>query len=116
MEQSKPFSPPESPLADFDSVCQNVRAALEPARAHAISIHDQAGDVLWLTESSMGPDEHNAVREALDAFAKPNGPMVLSYDLGDAKSALLMRAVAAAARSSPGPDSGTVLDRPVSRS
>lgn len=93
MEQSKPFSAPESPLADFDSVCQKVRAALEPARAHAISIHDEKGDVLWLTESSMGPDEHNAVREALDAFSKLNGPPVLTCDLGDAKSAVLMRAV-----------------------
>ncbi len=89
MEQSKPFSP----LADFDSVCQKVRAALEPARAHAISIHDDKGDVLWLTESSMGPDEHNAVREALEAFSKPNGPPALTYDLGDARSAVLLRAV-----------------------
>jgi EAL domain-containing protein (putative c-di-GMP-specific phosphodiesterase class I) len=93
MEQSKPFSSPESPLTEFASVCQQVRAALDPARAHAISLHDEKGDVLWLTESSMGPDEHNAVREALDAFSKPNGPPILAYDLGDAKSAMLLRAV-----------------------
>jgi EAL domain-containing protein (putative c-di-GMP-specific phosphodiesterase class I) len=93
MEQGNPSSATESPLVDFDAVCQKVRAALEPARAHAISLHDEKGDVMWLTESSMGPDEHNAVREAFDAFSKPTGPPILAYDLGDSRSAVLFRAV-----------------------
>jgi EAL domain-containing protein (putative c-di-GMP-specific phosphodiesterase class I) len=93
MEQGKPFSATESPLVDFDGVCQKVRAAVEPARAHAVSLHDEHGDVLWLSESSMGPDEHNAVREALEAFSKENGPPVVAYDLGDSRSAVLLRAV-----------------------
>jgi EAL domain-containing protein (putative c-di-GMP-specific phosphodiesterase class I) len=93
MEQGKPFSATESPPVDFDAVCQKVRAAVEPARAHAVSLHDEHGDVLWLSESSMGPDEHNAVREALDAFAHSNSSPVLAYDLGDAHSAVLLRAV-----------------------
>jgi EAL domain-containing protein (putative c-di-GMP-specific phosphodiesterase class I) len=95
MEQGKPFSATESPLVDFDAVCQKVRAAVEPARAHAVSLHDENGDVLWLSESSMGPDEHNAVREALDSFAHSNSSPVLAYDLGDAHSAVLLRAVSA---------------------
>src|SRR5271169_217347 len=93
MEQGRPFGATEQPLVDFDAVCQKVRAAVEPARAHAVSLHDEHGDVLWLTESSMGPDEHNAVREALEAFANPGGPPVLVYDLGDSRSAVLLRAV-----------------------
>jgi EAL domain-containing protein (putative c-di-GMP-specific phosphodiesterase class I) len=93
MEQGKPFSATESPLVDFDAVCQRVRAAVEPARAHAVSLHDENGDVLWLSESSMGPDEHNAVREALDSFSRSESSPVLAYDLGDARSALLLRAV-----------------------
>jgi EAL domain-containing protein (putative c-di-GMP-specific phosphodiesterase class I) len=93
MEPGKPFGATESPLVDFDAVCQKVRGAVEPARAHAVSLHDEHGDVLWLSESSMGPDEHNAVREALEAFANLAGPAVLAYDLGDARSAVLLRAV-----------------------
>jgi EAL domain-containing protein (putative c-di-GMP-specific phosphodiesterase class I) len=93
MEQGKPFSATENPLVDFDAVCQKVRAAVEPARAHAVSLHDENGDVLWLSESSMGPDEHNAVREALDSFAHSDSSPVLAYDLGDAHSAVLLRAV-----------------------
>jgi EAL domain-containing protein (putative c-di-GMP-specific phosphodiesterase class I) len=93
MEHGKPISATDSPLVDFDAVCQRVRAALEPARAHAVSLHDEHGDVLWLSESSMGPDEHNAVREALDSFSSPGSPPVLVYDLGDSRSAVLLRAV-----------------------
>ena len=93
MEHGKPISATDSPLVDFDAVCQRVRAALEPARAHAVSLHDEHGDVLWLSESSMGPDEHNAVREALESFANPGSPPVLVYDLGDSRSAVLLRAV-----------------------
>jgi EAL domain-containing protein (putative c-di-GMP-specific phosphodiesterase class I) len=93
MEQGKPFSATESPLVDFDAVCQKVRAAVEPARAHAVSLHDEHGDVLWLSESSMGPDEHNAVREAIEAFSNSNAPAALAYDLGDSRSAVLLRAV-----------------------
>jgi EAL domain-containing protein (putative c-di-GMP-specific phosphodiesterase class I) len=93
MEHGKPISATDNPLVDFDAVCQKVRAAVEPARAHAVSLHDEHGDVLWLSESSMGPDEHNAVREAVEAFSKPGSPPVLVFDLGDSRSAVLLRAV-----------------------
>jgi EAL domain-containing protein (putative c-di-GMP-specific phosphodiesterase class I) len=93
MEHGKPFSATDGPLVDFDAVCQKVRAAVEPARAHAVSLHDEHGEVLWLSESSMGPDEHNAVREAVEAFSGAGSPPVLVYDLGDSRSAVLLRAV-----------------------
>jgi EAL domain-containing protein (putative c-di-GMP-specific phosphodiesterase class I) len=93
MEQRKPFSASESPLVDFDGVCRRVRAAIDTARVHAVSLHDEKGHVLCLTESSMGPDEHNAVREAFDAFSIPNGRPIAAYDLGDSRSAVLFRAV-----------------------
>jgi EAL domain-containing protein (putative c-di-GMP-specific phosphodiesterase class I) len=83
----------ESPLVDFDAVCQKVRTAIEPNRTHAVSLHDETGDVLWLSESSMGPDEHNAVREAAEAFTNPAAAPILSFDLGDSKSAVMVRAV-----------------------
>ncbi len=93
MEQGSPFSATEHSLVDFDAVCQKVRAAVEPARAHAVSLHDERGDVLWLSEDSLGPDEHNAVHQALEAFSNTGSPPVLTYDLGDSRSAVLLRAV-----------------------
>jgi EAL domain-containing protein (putative c-di-GMP-specific phosphodiesterase class I) len=93
MEQGKPLMQSESPLVDFDAVCQKVRAAVEPNRTHAVSLHDEAGEVLWLSESSMGPDEHNAVREAAEAFTNPAAAPILTFDLGDSRSAVMVRAV-----------------------
>jgi EAL domain-containing protein (putative c-di-GMP-specific phosphodiesterase class I) len=93
MEHGKTISATDNPLVDFDAVCQKLRAAVEPARAHAVSLHDEHGDVLWLSESSMGPDEHNAVREAVEAFSNPSGSPVIVFDLGDSRSAVLLRAV-----------------------
>jgi EAL domain-containing protein (putative c-di-GMP-specific phosphodiesterase class I) len=93
MEQGKPLMQSDSPLVDFDAVCQKVRAAVEPNRAHAVSLHDEAGDMLWLSESSMGPDEHNAVLEAAEAFTEPTAAPILTFDLGDSRSAVMVRAV-----------------------
>jgi EAL domain-containing protein (putative c-di-GMP-specific phosphodiesterase class I) len=56
-------------------------------------LHDEKGDVLWLSEGSMGPDEHNAVREAIEAFADPNAAPVLGFDLGDSRCAVMVRTV-----------------------
>jgi EAL domain-containing protein (putative c-di-GMP-specific phosphodiesterase class I) len=93
MEHGNTYSASESPLVDFDAVCQKVRTAVEPARAHAVSLHDEHGEVLWLSESSMGPDEHNAVRDAIETFAGAGSPPVLISDLGDSRAAVLLRAV-----------------------
>jgi EAL domain-containing protein (putative c-di-GMP-specific phosphodiesterase class I) len=93
MEQGNPLSVSDSPLIDFDAVCQKLRTALEPVRAHAVSLHDHSGDVLWLSEGSMGPDEHNAVREAADSFADAGAAPILSFDLGDMRSAVMVRAI-----------------------
>ncbi len=99
METGIPLSlAADDPQVDFDGVCQKVRAALEPARAHAISLHDELGDLLWLSESTMGPDEHNAVRDALEGFADERSPAVLTFDLGDCRSAVALRTVNARRR------------------
>ena len=88
-----PFSVSHTPLIDFDSICQKIRAAIEPARAHAVSLHDVRGEVIWLSESSMGPDEHHAARVAAQTFSGGSGPPLLVTDLGDSRSAVLLRAV-----------------------
>ena len=72
-------------------MCQKLRTAAEPVRVLAVSLHDAAGETLWLSESSMGPDEHNAVREAAEAFQKPHATPLVTQDLGDSRSAVLIR-------------------------
>jgi EAL domain-containing protein (putative c-di-GMP-specific phosphodiesterase class I) len=93
MEQGTPLSATVGPLVDFETVCQRVRTAVESLRIHAVSLHDETGEVLWMTESSMGPDEHNAAREAFESFTSRNGRPIFAYDLGDSRSSVLFRAV-----------------------
>jgi len=91
MEQGEIRTASGAAPVDYDSLCQNIRVAMEPVRAQAISLHDESGDLLWLTESSMGPDEHNAVQQAFESFASGSGPTAVAYDLGDSRSAVLFR-------------------------
>ena len=93
MDQVKPVSATETPLVDFEAVCQKIRLAIDSVRVYAVSLLDEKGDVLWMTEGSMGPDEHNAVVEAFEAFTKANGPVFHDYDLGDSRSAVSFRIV-----------------------
>jgi len=90
MDQGKHLETDPS-LVDYVGVCQKIRTALEPVRAHAVSLHDAEGDMLWLTESAMGPDEHNAIQQAFEAFGDGSGPNAVAYDLGDARSAVLFK-------------------------
>ncbi len=76
---------------DFAGLCEQIRAAAESVRVAAISLHDAAGEVLWLTESSMGPDEHNAVREAAERFRDERATPIITHDLGDSRTAVLIR-------------------------
>ncbi len=91
MERGTPVVAPAIPV-DFDGLCQKIRASVEPARAHAVSLHDEHGDVIWLSEGSLGPDEHDAVRAAIEAFSSKASPPIFTHDLGAARSALLLRA------------------------
>jgi EAL domain-containing protein (putative c-di-GMP-specific phosphodiesterase class I) len=93
----RPNTSVASPAAgvDFDSICQQIRSAIEPVRASAISLHDPSGEVLWLSESSMGPDEHNAVREAAESFRNDRAAPIITHDLGDSRTAILIRAMGA---------------------
>ena len=93
MESGNSLATTDPSIVDFDGVCAKLRAACEPVRAQAVSLHDESGDILWLTESSMGPDEHNAVRDAMEAFARPAAPECSVSDLGAGRSAVLLKAV-----------------------
>ena len=52
-----------------DDLGRALLDALGAWRPQAISLHDAAGDTLWLSAGTMGPDEHSLVLTALDVFA-----------------------------------------------
>jgi EAL domain-containing protein (putative c-di-GMP-specific phosphodiesterase class I) len=51
-----------------ESLGRLLRAALPPLRLHSVSLYNAEGDVLWLSEGALGPDEHSVVLEAMEAL------------------------------------------------
>jgi EAL domain-containing protein (putative c-di-GMP-specific phosphodiesterase class I) len=59
--------------ATAEALGRQLRAALPPIRLHSVSIYDSQGNVLWLSEGALGPDEHSLVLEALETLNADNG-------------------------------------------
>ena len=97
MEQSRHSNAGSAAPAgpDLAELCERIRLAADNVRIAAVSLHDAAAEMLWLTESSMGPDEHNAVHEAAQSFREPNATPIQTFDLGDSRSAMVIRVAGA---------------------
>ncbi|HEY6481997.1 MAG TPA: EAL domain-containing protein [Steroidobacteraceae bacterium] len=54
----------------IESLGAQLRAALPPFRVHSISLYDDSGNVLWLNEGALGPDEHALVIEAVETLGR----------------------------------------------
>jgi len=80
------------PEQTYEALGQRIRAAIDPVRALCVSLHDAAADVLWLSESAMGPDEHNVAFEASEIFKDPAAEPVVVLPLSDTQNVLCIRA------------------------
>jgi len=83
----------ERPLAERERVTPEVlgrelREALRQIRVHAISIHNDECDALWLSEGVLGPDEHSVALEAMGAFGLETSRQYADFDLGDGRGAM----------------------------
>ncbi|HET7810775.1 MAG TPA: EAL domain-containing protein [Steroidobacteraceae bacterium] len=58
----------------------------------SISLHDERGDVLWLDEGALGPDEHNLVLEAASALTDAADKNMHFVVIGDGRSAAFLPA------------------------
>lgn len=79
---------PQQPTAE--SLGWQLRAALPPLRLHSISLYDSAGEVLWLSEGALGPDEHAFVMEALGALGGNSSGSHRESDFGDGRGAVFL--------------------------
>ena len=59
--------------ATAEALGWQLRAALPPRRLHTVSLYDSQGNVLWLSEGALGPDEHSLVVDALDRLTTDSG-------------------------------------------
>ncbi|MDE2262909.1 MAG: hypothetical protein KGL45_10325, partial [Gammaproteobacteria bacterium] len=67
-----------------------LRAALPQIRLHSVSIYDSQGNVLWLSEGALGPDEHSLVIEALESLTADTGKSCCENRLEDGRIAVFL--------------------------
>ncbi|HKZ74582.1 MAG TPA: hypothetical protein VJ011_10990, partial [Steroidobacteraceae bacterium] len=67
-----------------------LRAALPPMRLHSVSLCDVDGDVLWLSEGVLGPDEHGYAQEAIAALSRNASLAGTERDLEDGRAAVFL--------------------------
>ena len=71
-----------------DALCE----ALGNLRAQSVSLHSTAGDILWLSEGVMGPDDDSLVLEATNALTLATDRHYIFQNLGDGRSATFLPA------------------------
>jgi EAL domain-containing protein (putative c-di-GMP-specific phosphodiesterase class I) len=59
-------------------------------RVHSLSIYNSGGDVLWLSEGALGPDEHSVVVDGMDTLRAAESKLILTRTLDDGRSAILL--------------------------
>jgi EAL domain-containing protein (putative c-di-GMP-specific phosphodiesterase class I) len=69
-----------------------LKQALSGNRLQSISLHDERGDVLWLDEGALGPDEHNLVLEAVSALNAAPDRSYVFQNIGDGRAAAFLPA------------------------
>ncbi len=76
----------------FNELGATLLQALRSRRPLAFSLHDSAGETLWMSAGSIGPDEHALVHDALDMFALELQRHCIHRKLEDGRRALFLAA------------------------
>lgn len=94
VERAKVERPPaaERERVTPDILGRELRESLRQVRIHAVSIHNDECDALWLSEGVLGPDEHSAALDAMGAFGLEAQRQYIDIDLGDGRSAVCLPA------------------------
>ena len=74
------------------AIGEALKQALSGNRLQSISLHDERGDVLWLDEGALGPDEHNFVLEAVSALNASPDKACVFQNFGDGRAAAFLPA------------------------
>jgi EAL domain-containing protein (putative c-di-GMP-specific phosphodiesterase class I) len=73
-----------------ESLGKELRMALPPVRLHSVSLCNTEGDVLWLSEGVLGPDEHNVVMDALQILQQGAGKHYHETGLDDGRFGMFL--------------------------
>jgi EAL domain-containing protein (putative c-di-GMP-specific phosphodiesterase class I) len=91
MERAAQAPVEESPEDDLLSIFQRICSALEPAHTYSVSLHDEQGEPEWLSQGTLGPDEHRVALDALTLFNGDPARASVVRDLGSSRSAVTLR-------------------------
>jgi EAL domain-containing protein (putative c-di-GMP-specific phosphodiesterase class I) len=69
--------------ASIEQMGKEIAVALKGLAIQSSSIHDAAGEPLWMSSGVMGPDDYSLMLDALDCFALEPARKVYERDLGD---------------------------------
>lgn len=75
-----------------DTLGRELLQALPTLRIYSVSLHDQEGQALWLSEGTLGPDEHSAALEAMSAMEFEPQRACVCIPLGDNRTAACLPA------------------------
>ena len=87
-----------APETSLESIGKRLRNSAPALRVHLCALHDGQGDVLWLSEGFLGPDEHCAVLAACEAFPDPTAPDIVVEEIEEGRCAVVLRASTIAKR------------------
>jgi EAL domain-containing protein (putative c-di-GMP-specific phosphodiesterase class I) len=73
--------------ASAEALGRQLRGVLPPMRLHSVSIYDSQGNILWLSEGALGPDEHSVVLDALETLNGDSGKGCCESGLEDGRIA-----------------------------
>ncbi len=76
--------------ASAEALGRQLRGALPPMRLHSVSIYDSQGNVLWLSEGALGPDEHSLVLDALETLSRDSSKGCCENGLEDGRMAAFL--------------------------
>lgn len=89
---TQPVNKPEDASDSLNAIGKATCDALGNLRVQSVSLHDAEGDILWLSEGVMGPDENSLVLEATQALIFATDRSYIYQNMGDGRAAAFLPA------------------------
>jgi EAL domain-containing protein (putative c-di-GMP-specific phosphodiesterase class I) len=80
----------EAPVETAEMLGAQVLSLLPALRLHSVSLFNVKGDVQWLSEGALGPDEQGVVEEAIATLSAATSRAHLESSLADSRAALFL--------------------------
>jgi EAL domain-containing protein (putative c-di-GMP-specific phosphodiesterase class I) len=81
---------PEAPVETAETLGAQLLSLLPALRLHSVSLFDAKGDIQWLSEGALGPDEQGVVEEAIATLSAATSRAHLEASLADSRAALFL--------------------------